>query len=81
MGKGDIKTGKGKRTNGSYGNTRKRKKTRTATPSTAEKTAKPVAEKKAPAAKKTTAKPAAEKKPATKKVAAKEAETETGAEE
>ena len=27
MGKGDIKTTKGKRTRGSYGNTRKRKKT------------------------------------------------------
>ena len=27
MGKGDIKTAKGKRTNGSYGNTRKRKTT------------------------------------------------------
>lgn len=49
MGKGDIKTGKGKRTNGSYGNTRKRKKA-SSTVAVA-KAEKPVAEKKAPAKK------------------------------
>jgi 30S ribosomal protein S31 len=77
MGKGDIKSGKGKRTNGSYGNTRKRKKAKTNAPAAAEKTAKPAAEKKAPAVKKTAAaKPAAEKKPAVKKTVKKEADTE-----
>ncbi|MDR0801964.1 30S ribosomal protein THX [Fluviicola sp.] len=71
MGKGDIKTAKGKRVNGSYGNTRKRKK--------AIATAKPVAAKKEAAdatktaVKKTTAKPAAEKKTVVKKTAAKPA--------
>lgn len=78
MGKGDIKTGKGKRTNGSYGNTRKRKKATTASPvAAAEKPKKAVAEKKAPVAKKAAvAKPAAEKKPAAKKTVKKEAATE-----
>jgi 30S ribosomal protein S31 len=77
MGKGDIKSGKGKRTNGSYGNTRKRKKEKTNVPAAAVKTEKPAAEKKAPAVKKTVAaKPAAEKKPAVKKTVKKEAGTE-----
>lgn len=68
MGKGDIKTAKGKRVNGSYGNTRKRKKaTTTAKPATAKK----AADEKKPTVKKTVAKPAAEKKPAAKKPAAK----------
>jgi 30S ribosomal protein S31 len=49
MGKGDIKTGKGKRTNGSYGNTRKRKKASSLVATS--KAEKPVAEKKAPAKK------------------------------
>ena len=59
MGKGDIKTTKGKRTRGSYGNTRKRKKTvkivaakpkkKTAPKKTAKK---PAAKKAAPKAKK-----------------------------
>ncbi|WP_343605081.1 30S ribosomal protein THX [Fluviicola sp.] len=71
MGKGDIKTAKGKRVNGSYGNTRKRKKAiATARPAVAKKEA---AEETKTAAKKTAAKPAAEKKPAAKKPAAKPA--------
>jgi len=77
MGKGDIKSGKGKRTNGSYGNTRKRKKAKTTSPVAAEKPKKVVAEKKAPVAKKAAvAKPAAEKKPVAKKTVKKEAATE-----
>lgn len=77
MGKGDIKSGKGKRTNGSYGNTRLRKKAKTASPVAAEKPTKVVAEKKAPVAKKAaTAKPVAEKKPAVKKTVKKEETTE-----
>lgn len=63
MGKGDIKTAKGKRTAGSYGKTRKRKK---ATPAAKpKKVTTAVAEKKAPAKKTAAAKPAAEKKTAT----------------
>ena len=57
MGKGDIKTTKGKRTRGSYGNTRKRKKT-----------VKIVAAK---PKKKAVPKKAAAKKPAAKKAAPK----------
>jgi len=83
MGKGDIKSGKGKRTAGSYGKTRLRKKDKVAAPVVAEKkekVAKAPAEKKAPAAKKAApAKPAAEKKapvekkaPAAKKTTKKE---------
>ena len=62
MGRGDKKTAKGKRTMGSYGNSRKRKSTTTA----------------APVAKAKTEKAAdAEKKPAAKKPAAKKATTKT----
>ena len=57
MGKGDIKTTKGKRTRGSYGNTRKRKKT---VKIVAAKPKKKAAPKKA-TAKKPTAKKAAPK--------------------
>jgi len=76
MGKGDIKTAKGKRTNGSYGNTRKRKKATPAVVAAApkkEKVAaeKPAAEKKAPAAKKATATKTAAAKPAAKKTTTK----------
>lgn len=71
MGKGDIKTAKGKRTNGSYGNTRKRKTTATVAPKKEVSAEKKVAAKKP--ATKTAAKPAAEKKPAAKKPAAKPA--------
>jgi 30S ribosomal protein S31 len=74
MGKGDIKTGRGKRTNGSFGKTRLRKKSSTSAPAVA-KAEKPVAEKKAPA-KKTAVKPVADKKPAAKKTTKKEAATE-----
>jgi 30S ribosomal protein S31 len=64
MGRGDKKTAKGKRTMGSYGNSRKRKSTSTA-PVAKVKTEKP-------------AKAAdAEKKPAAKKPAAKKATTKT----
>lgn len=70
MGKGDIKTGKGKRTNGSYGNTRKRKKATSTAPVVTAKKEKEVV-KKAPAKKaapKTAeAKPAAAKKAPAKK--------------
>ncbi|MNU88837.1 hypothetical protein D3C71_786610 [compost metagenome] len=69
MGKGDIKTAKGKRVNGSYGNTRKRKKVTDALKPAAAKKA--TSDEKKAAAKKTVAKPAAEKKPAAKKPAAK----------
>ncbi len=86
MGKGDIKTAKGKRVNGSYGNSRKRKSTATATV-VAPKAKKEVKEKaapkkevkevkaKAPAVKKeTVAKPKAAAKPkAEKKTTEKEA--------
>ena len=58
MGKGDIKTTKGKRTRGSYGNTRKRKKIVKIV------AAKP---KKKAAAKKAVAKKTAAKKPVAKK--------------
>ena len=57
MGKGDIKTTKGKRTRGSYGNTRKRKKTVKIVPAKPKKKAAP--------------KKAAAKKPAAKKAAPK----------
>jgi 30S ribosomal protein S31 len=64
MGRGDKKTAKGKRTMGSYGNSRKRKSTSTA-PVAKVKTEKP-------------AKAAdTEKKPAAKKPAAKKATTKT----
>ena len=53
MGKGDIKSGKGKRSAGSYGKTRLRKKDKVTAPV--------VAEKKAPAAKKTTKKEESDK--------------------
>lgn len=52
MGRGDMKTKKGKRTAGSYGNTRPRKKTKSTT----------AAAPKAKAAKKAPAKKAAKKK-------------------
>lgn len=77
MGKGDIKTARGKRVNGSYGNTRKRKKATPAVVAAAPKKEKPVAEKKevaekkAPAAKKAAA-PKAAAKPAAKKTTKKE---------
>ncbi len=56
MGKGDIKTKKGKRRAGSYGVTRKRKKTKSvaAAPKATKAAKKPAAKK--PAAKKTTKK-------------------------
>ena len=57
MGKGDIKTTKGKRTRGSYGNTRKRKKTVKIVAAKPKKKAAP--------------KKAAAKKPAAKKAAPK----------
>jgi ribosomal small subunit protein bTHX len=68
MGKGDIKTAKGKRVRGTYGNSRKRKSApsvkqvavakteKKATTPKAEKAAAPKAEKKAAAPKKTTKK-------------------------
>lgn len=70
MGKGDIKTAKGKRTNGSYGNSRKRKSTAIVKPADSKKE---VSAEKKVAAKKPATKPAAEKKPAAKKPAAKPA--------
>jgi ribosomal small subunit protein bTHX len=85
MGRGDIKTAKGKRTRGSYGNTRKRKVMPTAAHPAAKKVAdkeetaatKKVAEPKAVAEKKVAApKVAAEKKPAVKKAPAAKATTE-----
>jgi len=63
MGKGDIKSTKGKRTRGSYGNTRKRKKI---VKIVAAKPKKKVATKKT-AAKKPAAKKTVAKKPAAKK--------------
>ncbi|MFY7990440.1 MAG: 30S ribosomal protein THX [Fluviicola sp.] len=66
MGKGDIKTAKGKRVRGTYGNSRKRKTATAAKPA-----ATPKAEKKsAPKAEKAAAAPKAEKKAAPKKAAA-----------
>lgn len=61
MGKGDIKTRKGKIKAGSYGKTRKRKSATTVA------AAKPKAAKKETAEKKPAAKKAATKKPAAKK--------------
>ena len=62
MGKGDIKTTKGKRTRGSYGNTRKRKKTvKIVAAKPKKKAAKKTAAKK-PAAKKATPKAKKEEK-------------------
>ena len=63
MGKGDIKSTKGKRTRGTYGNTRKRKKT---VKIVAAKPKKKAAPKKA-VAKKPVAKKTAAKKPIAKK--------------
>lgn len=69
MGKGDIKTTKGKRFAGSYGNTRKRKKS---TPYVAEeKPKKKTTAKKATVKKETTAKKTTAKKTTTKKTTAK----------
>ena len=90
MGRGDIKTAKGKRTRGSYGNTRKRKVMPTAAHPAAKKvaeedetvavkktTVKKVAAPKAVAEKKVAApKVAAEKKPAVKKAPAAKSTTE-----
>jgi ribosomal small subunit protein bTHX len=79
MGKGDIKSAKGKRTNGSYGNTRKRKNTAKVVVS--KKSAETVTEKKVaakkPAVKKAPVKAAAEKSTAPKKVAAKKTTKES----
>jgi ribosomal small subunit protein bTHX len=79
MGKGDIKSAKGKRTNGSYGNTRKRKSTAKVVVS--KKSAETVTEKKVaakkPAVKKAPVKAAAEKSTASKKVAAKKTTKES----
>jgi len=62
MGKGDIKSTKGKRTRGSYGNTRKRKKTVKIVAAKPKKKAAPKkAAAKKPAAKKVTAKTTAKK--------------------
>jgi len=66
MGKGDMKTARGKRSAGSYGKTRKRKK---AAKPIIEAKPKKKAAKKPAAAKKTTAKKPAAKKPAAKKAA------------
>ena len=65
MGKGDRRTTKGKRILGTYGNTRKRKK------STPTATLKEAAPKKKAAAKKTTAKKETAKKTTAKKATAK----------
>ena len=64
MGKGDIKTTKGKRTRGSYGNTRKRKKTVKIVAAKPKKKAakKPAAKKATPKAKKATPKAKKEEK-------------------
>ena len=81
MGKGDIKSAKGKRTNGSYGNTRKRKRKSTAKVVVSKKSAETVTEKKVaakkPAVKKAPVKAAAEKSTAPKKVAAKKTTKES----
>lgn len=69
MGKGDIKSKKGKITNGSYGVTRKRKSTKTvaATPKPKkEVVAKAPKEEKTPVKKETAKKPVAKKAPAKK---------------
>jgi ribosomal small subunit protein bTHX len=76
MGKGDIKTGKGKRINGSYGNTRKRKKATSTAPVVTAKKDKEVV-KKAPAKKAAEAKPAAAKPAAAKKAPAKKTTKKT----
>jgi ribosomal small subunit protein bTHX len=60
MGRGDKKTAKGKRTMGSYGNSRKRKVTSTA-PAAKAKTEKAIDTEKKPAAKKPAAKKATTK--------------------
>lgn len=80
MGKGDIKSKRGKISSGSYGVRRKKKKTRAyVAPAVAEKPAAkaiPAAKKKSaakPAAKKTTAKKPAAKKAASKKATTKKA--------
>ena len=65
MGKGDIKTAKGKRVNGSYGNARKRKSVSTVIAAPKAKAEKKEVVKKEPAA----------KKPAVKKEAAQKATT------
>ena len=70
MGKGDIKSTKGKRTRGSYGNTRKRKKTVKIVAAKPKKKAAP----KKTVAKKPVAKKAAPKKTAAKKPVAKKEE-------
>lgn len=69
MGKGDIKTRKGKITRGSYGVRRKKKKGGSYV--APEKPATKVAEEKKPTAKKATTKKAAAKKTTAKKTAAK----------
>ena len=61
MGRGDKKTAKGKRTMGSYGNSRKRKATTTASPAAKVKTEKAADTEKKPAAKKPAAKKATTK--------------------
>jgi ribosomal small subunit protein bTHX len=61
MGRGDKKTAKGKRTMGSYGNSRKRKVTTTAAPVAKVKTEKAADTEKKPAAKKPAAKKATTK--------------------
>ena len=66
MGKGDIKTAKGKRVRGTYGNSRKRKSAPSVKPVAAAKTEKKAATPKAEKA----AAPKAEKKAAPKKAAA-----------
>jgi 30S ribosomal protein S31 len=72
MGKGDKKTAKGKRTMGSYGNSRKKKTASPANkPAVKKETKSDKSEEKVKktAAKKETTKAAAEKKPTTKKAA------------
>lgn len=73
MGKGDQKTAKGKRTMGSYGNSRKRKSSTTSVKPSVKKSESATAEKK-PAAAKATKAPT-EKKPAVKKAATTEKKT------
>ena len=77
MGRGDKKTAKGKRTMGSYGNSRKRKSTAAVVKPSVKKVAKKdeaTVEKKTVAKKAATPKAKVEKKPAVKKVAAKKTE-------
>jgi len=74
MGKGDIKSRKGKIARGSYGNTRKKRKAPAVVipvtkPEKAKKAAAEAVEEKPKAAKKPTTKAAATKKPAAKKPA------------